>query len=147
MGMQNRVEVRAHFVYGEMERQLGGGLVGAFHRPVRVDTDNVLPGERALVNTARGDPDVAVGIFDGKIAAGHGGHTLVINTLHKHNQLVCRMDILDVHSLSPLKYHTETLKRPPGGLTQVTLVYPVVKGMSTPFFSGWMQDRPALPPG
>ena len=133
MGMQNRVEVRAHFVDGEMERQLGRGLVGAFHRPVRVDTDNVLPGERALVNTARGDPadnvlpgeralvntargdpDVAVGIFDGKIAAGHGGHTLVINTLHKHNQLVCRMDILDVHSLSPLKYHTERLKRPPG---------------------------------
>jgi hypothetical protein len=66
-----------------------------------MDTDNVLPRERTFVDTARGNPDVAVGILNGKVAAGHSGHALVVDTLHEHDKLISRMDILDIHVEPP----------------------------------------------
>ena len=101
MCMEHRIQIRPHFVDREMERQLGRRFVRAFHCSVRMDADNVLSGERTLVNAARSNPDVTAGILDRQVAAGHGGHALVVDTLHKHDELVSRMDVLDIHVEPP----------------------------------------------
>ena len=39
-----------------------------------------------------------------EVAAAGGGHTLIINALHKHDQLVRRVNVLNIHHDSPLLY-------------------------------------------
>ena len=52
-----------------MERQLGRRFVRALAGAVRADADDVPPGQRALVDPGRGDPDVALRVADRQIAA------------------------------------------------------------------------------
>ena len=100
MRMQNGVQIRPHAVDRFVERKLGRGLVRPLAAAVRVDADDVLAGERPLVDAGGGDPDVALGVADGKVAAGHGGQALVIDALHEHDELVGRMDILNVQMMT-----------------------------------------------
>ena len=97
MGMQNCLQVRTHLVDGCVEGQLGGGTMRTFGSAVGMDTDDILTGQSTLVHAGRGDPDVAVAVHDGEVAAGGGGQTLVINTLHEHDQLVCGVHVLNIH--------------------------------------------------
>ena len=98
--VQHGVQIRAHTVDRFVERQLGRGLVRPLAASVRADADDILAGQRPLVDPGRGDPDVFLGVADGKIAAGHGGQALVIDALHEHDKLVGGMDILNVQKMT-----------------------------------------------
>ena len=95
--MQHRLQIRAHMVHRSMERQLRRWLVLAYDRAIRLDADNVRTGKRTLVNTGRGDPDIPLFILNGQVTARCGGQALVINALHKHDQLVSRVNVLNIH--------------------------------------------------
>ena len=75
-----------------------GGAVGLY-------ADNIVAGQGALVHTGRGDPDISLVVHNGQVAAGGGGHALVVDTLHKHNQLVSRMNIINVHNRPPVEMY------------------------------------------
>ena len=64
---------------------------------VRTDTDDVFSAECTFVNAGRSDPNVPLRIADRQISAGHGRKSFVIYPLHKHDDLVCWMDILNIH--------------------------------------------------
>ena len=51
----------------------------------------------ALVDAAGGDPDIAVVVQYGQVAAGCCGHAISIDTLHNHDQLVRRMKHTHFH--------------------------------------------------
>lgn len=97
MGVKNRPQVGANLVYLLVKGVLGRGLVVAADGPVRMDADNILPGQAALVDAAGGDPDVPVVIQYGQVAAGCCGHAISIDTLHNHDQLVRRMKHTHFH--------------------------------------------------
>src|SRR5699024_4205753 len=75
--------------------------VGADHIARRGDADDVPPGQRALIDARRGDPDIALRIPDGEVAAGGGGEALVIDPLHKHDDLICRVYVRSNHNATP----------------------------------------------
>ena len=102
MGVKHGLQIGPHAINGLMEGQFGRGPVRAFHRAVGMDADNVPAGQGALVHAGGGNPKVAVVVHDGEVSAGHGGHSLVVNSLHEHDQLICRMDIFDVQNPSLL---------------------------------------------
>ncbi|MPM65111.1 hypothetical protein SDC9_112003 [bioreactor metagenome] len=52
------------------------------------DFHDILGTERAFVDAARGNPDVAFIVLDGKIAAGGGGHAVIIQVAQRRNQNV-----------------------------------------------------------
>ena len=97
MGMKHCSQIGTHFIDRRMEGQLRRRSMGADAGAVGLDADNVTTVQGALIHTGGGDPDIAVAVLDGQVAAGGGGHTLVVNTLHKHDQLVSRMDIINIH--------------------------------------------------
>ena len=96
--MKDRVQIGTHLIDGQMEGKLAGRFMDALAGPVGTDADNILAGERSLVDSGRSDPDVSFRIPDGKIAAGHGSHALVVDTLHEHDKLVSRMNVLNIHT-------------------------------------------------
>ena len=96
--MEDGIEIRPHSVNREMKRQLTGWLMRAFTGSVRADADDVFSGKRAFIDPGRRDPYISVGVPDGKISAGHGRHALVVNTLHEHDKLVSRMNVLNIHT-------------------------------------------------
>ena len=57
--MENSLQVGTHFINGCVERQLGGGLMGADRGAVGMNANDILTAQGALVNARRGDPDVA----------------------------------------------------------------------------------------
>jgi len=66
----------------------------SFADSVRTDTDDVFSAECTLVNAGRSNPNVPFRIADRQISAGHGRKSFVIYPLHKHDDLVCWMDML-----------------------------------------------------
>ena len=70
----------------------------SFTGSVRTDTDNIFSAECAFVNAGGSDPDVPLCITDRQIPAGHGRKPFVVDPLHKHDDLICRMDILNIHN-------------------------------------------------
>ena len=99
MGVEHGFQVGAHFVHRSVEGQLGGGLVGTFAGAVGMDADDIPTGQRPLVHAGGSDPNIAIAVHDGQVAAGGSGQALVVNPLHKHDQLICGMDVLHVHFL------------------------------------------------
>ena len=92
MGVQDSLDVRPHLVDGAVERKFARRLVAAFDGAVRLDADDVLAAQRALVDAGRADPHIAVGIEDRKVPAAGGRHAVAVNTLHDVHDLVARMD-------------------------------------------------------
>jgi hypothetical protein len=81
---------------------------------IRLDANDVLAGQCALIDTGGGNPNVTVVVHNGEVTAGCGGQTFVVNALHKHNKLVCGMNVIDIHKKPPiffLDYITDILKR------------------------------------
>ena len=64
----------------------------SFTDSVRTDTDNIFSAECAFVNAGGSDPDVPFCITDRQIPAGHGRKPFVVDPLHKHDDLICRME-------------------------------------------------------
>ena len=100
--MQNSTQIRTHLINSCMEGQLGRGLVRANAGAVGFHADDIAAIQGALVHACGGDPNVAVVVNNRKVAAGGGGHALVVNTLHKHNQLIRGMNVINVHNIPPL---------------------------------------------
>ena len=92
MGVQDSLDVRPHLVDGAVERKFARRLVAAFDGAVRLDADDVLAAQRALVDAGRADPHIAVGIEDRKVPAAGGRHAVAVNTLHDVHDLIARMD-------------------------------------------------------
>ena len=109
--MKHRLQIWPHFVNSGVERQLRRGPVGTDAGAVRLDADDVSAVQSALIDTGRSDPDIAVVIHNGQVAAGSGGHTLVVNALHEHNQLIRRMNKVDIHKKPPLHLLAHTVFR------------------------------------
>ena len=65
--------------------------MGALHLAIRVQTDNIFGRQLALIDTGRGDPEITILILDREVAAGEGGHPVIIDALHDDDQLVTRM--------------------------------------------------------
>ena len=97
MGMQYALQIRAAAVNFAVEGQLDGGLVGPDDGAVGLDLTHVGPGEVALVDAGRRDPDVAVVVPDGQVAAGGSGHAVIVDAVHDHDQLVGGMQKLEAH--------------------------------------------------
>ena len=93
MGVKDRSQIRTHLIDSRMERQLRGRSVRSDHSTVSLDAHNIVAVQGALVHACRSDPNTAVFIHDGQITAGGGGHALIINTLHKHNKLICGVNV------------------------------------------------------
>jgi hypothetical protein len=75
--------------------------MGANGGTIGMDTDNILTGQSTLVYTGGSDPNVAVRVHNGQIAAGGGGQTLVVDTLHEHDQLIRGVNVINIHSIPP----------------------------------------------
>ena len=58
---------------------------------VRQDMHHILTAQVALVDAAGGDPNIPFRRADGKVSAGGGRHTVLINALHHNDELVGRM--------------------------------------------------------
>lgn len=95
--VQNRIQIRAQMINRSMERQFRRWLMLSFADSVRTDTDDVFSAECTFVNAGRSDLNVPLRIADRQIFAGHGRKSFVIYPLHKHDDLVCWMDILNIH--------------------------------------------------
>ena len=100
MGVQYGVEVGAQSVNIAVEGQLDRGLVRADDLAVLCDAHDVIAGEAALVDAGGRDPDVAVGVADGQIAAGGGGHAILIDAVHDHDQLIGGMQKIKSHTFA-----------------------------------------------
>ena len=74
----------------------------AFAIAVGANADDVPSGKRTLVDTGRRDPNVSLIISDRQIAAGHGGEFFVVDPLHKHYNLICGVNVLNIHDESSL---------------------------------------------
>ena len=100
--MQHSFQIRAHFVHRCVERQLRGRPVHTGHSAVRLHTDDIVAVQCAFVHTGGGNPNIALLVHNGEVAAGGGGHSFVVDPLHKHNQLIRRMDVIDIHKIDLL---------------------------------------------
>ena len=98
MGVQHGFQIRAHFINRCVEGVLRRRTVNTLAAAVGFYTNNVLPGQCAFVHTCRGDPHISVIVHNGQIAAGGSGHSLVIDPLHEHDQLVCRVNVINIHN-------------------------------------------------
>ena len=97
MGVDDGAQVGAHAVNLLVEGQLHGRLVNADEGAVGLDLNDVAAGQAALVDARGGNPDVAVVVSDGQIAAGGGGHAVAVNTRHNHHQLIGGMHQIKTH--------------------------------------------------
>jgi hypothetical protein len=101
MGVEHSPQVGPHFVNSRVEGILRGRFVGTNDGTIRFHTNDIIAGQSALVDTGRGDPHITVIIHDGKVAAGSGGQTLIVDALHEHNELVSGMNVIDIHKSPP----------------------------------------------
>ena len=106
MGVHDGPQVGAQLVDVAVDGELHAGLVQADHRAVGLDLHDVRAGQAALVDAGGGDPDVAVFVANGKVAAGGGGHAVGIDAVHDHHQLVCRVQKLKIHSSTSSNIHS-----------------------------------------
>ena len=74
----------------------------SFADSVRTDTDDVFSAECTFVNAGRSNPNVPFRIADRQIAAGHSGKPLVVDSLHEHDQLICGVNVLNIHEIQLL---------------------------------------------
>ena len=63
-------------------------------RAVWFDAHDVVAGKRTFVHTAGADPDVALIVENGEIAAAGGGHAVAVDTVHEIHNLVFGVDEL-----------------------------------------------------
>jgi hypothetical protein len=98
MGMNDRRDVGPAFVDPAVERELRRRGVGAHAHAVGPDAHDVVGGEVTLVDPRRRDPDVAVDVPDGEIAAGERGEPVVIDAVHDPHDLVARVQKVKVHN-------------------------------------------------
>src|SRR6266478_8225569 len=82
-----------------MEGELDGGAVLPDHLAVRLDLDDVLRGECALVHRAWRDPDVPVLLEDGEVSTGRGGHAIGVDALHDLDDSMGGGQQLQIHSM------------------------------------------------
>ena len=75
----------------ETKNQAEGMRLDKFLKVSRIIKLDVRAGKAALVDAGRGDPDVAVFVKNRQVAAGSGGHAVLIDAVHDHHQLVCGM--------------------------------------------------------
>ena len=68
----------------------------ASDRAVSLHADDVLGGQRALVDARRRDPDVAVGVLDRDVAARRSGHSAAVDSADDHIDLLGRVHQLRV---------------------------------------------------
>jgi len=101
MGMQDGTDIISRFVDRLVERQLARRSHAGIDRALFGDLDHVAPGQDPLVQGGRGDPDVTIGIQDGKIATGSGGQAIGIDPGHKRDQLVSGVHDFQAHLLLP----------------------------------------------
>ena len=101
MGVQHTVKVGPERIDLLMERQLHRGLVRPKDRAVRLYAVDICAGQVALVNAGGRDPDIAVFVADGKVAAGGRGHAVLVDAVHDRDQLISGMHQFKIHDLSP----------------------------------------------
>lgn len=100
--MENRADVASALVNGGVEGELGRGSVGTDAASVGLDADNIAAGKRALVDSGGGDPDIAFVVEYRQVSAGSRRKAAVIDSLHKHDELVGGVQIFYVHCRGPL---------------------------------------------
>ena len=102
MGVHDGVQIRAQLVDVPVEGQLHRRLVRADDGAVALHLHDVRAGQVSLVHARGRDPDVAVFVSDGKVAAGGRGHAVFVDARHDHDQLVCRVQKFKVHRVNLL---------------------------------------------
>ena len=85
-----------------MEGQFHRGLVGPDDGAVALDLHDVRAGQVSLIHARGRNPDIAVFISNGKVAAGGRGHAVFVDARHDHDQLVCRVQKFKVHRVNLL---------------------------------------------
>ena len=93
MGMNNGPEIGAVFVNALVKGKFGGGGMTALRGSIGKDMNNILTGKVSLVDAGRRDPDGAVLVVDGEIAARGGGHAVAVDALHGGDELISRVRV------------------------------------------------------
>jgi hypothetical protein len=102
MGVEHGLQVGTHLINRCVEGIFRGRTVGTDTSAIRLNANDVLAGQGTLIDTCGGNPNVTVVVHNGEVTAGCGGQTLVVNALHKHNKLVCGMNVIDIHKKPPI---------------------------------------------
>ena len=97
--VHNRAKIRPCAVSCPVEKDFAGRLVPAAECAVLVDADDVLRSQAAFVVAFWRDPDIAVFIHDGDIAAGCGRQPAIINTAHDKCDLLRGGLVKKLHKL------------------------------------------------
>ena len=101
MRVENSSEIRTLFVDREVEGIFHGGTVDTDDSTIGLDLHDVFAAEVTLVYAGGRDPNGAFGVTDGKVAACGGGHTVIVNTVHDHNDLIGGVKHFKIHFVSP----------------------------------------------
>jgi hypothetical protein len=91
--MDDAAEVWAGAIDLLVEREFGGGAMGAFDGAIGVDADDVFAAEGTFIDAGGGDPEVPIVLEDGEVAAGRGGHSVAIDTLDGGEDFVAGVQV------------------------------------------------------
>ena len=78
----------ARLINGLMQRQLRRWRVLTFDGPIGSHQHDIGVAEITLIDARRRDPHVTVGLPDGEIATGSGGHAIAVDPLHRLDDFV-----------------------------------------------------------
>ena len=77
--MNYRTDIGTSLVNGLVKGKFGRRLIMARHGTIRVNADDILALQGALVNGTRGHPDVSFPVQDRDVAPGGSGHPRMID--------------------------------------------------------------------
>src|ERR1041384_7234021 len=95
MGVHDAAEIGPCAVNLLVERQLRRRPMRTIERAIRMHAHDVFAAQGSLINARGGNPEIAVFLEDGEVAAAGGGHAVAVDPLNGGEDLIARMDVGD----------------------------------------------------